>query len=361
MDYVFNLSQKTGVGLFDLLDDWKSQQGKLSIQIPEDVNAVNVMTIHKSKGLDWPVVIMAQGNWSKKHNKHSVWVDVPDETPLPVMILPTSKQMENSIFKGEYEKEMGRIEIDNFNALYVAFTRAAERLYVMTIKPESDFFGDVFEPLLEMEGNELVETSYADVDGKSKLKTLSFGTVSPKVKKSSSANQNTQMVALNNRKNGLYRKKLKVKKNYLQWMSDTGERDYGNLVHKAFSLIDSRQDVDVAVLKLISNGELDEKDGNALKMLLENVINHADLSAYFEDGLLIKNESDIVLPNGDLLRPDRVVIDGSQACVIDFKTGMRKPEHDQQVLTYKLHLEGMGYVNVKAMLVYTQQVEVVVL
>ena len=68
MDYVYQLSLKVGWGIFDLLDDWKNQRDSLSIQIPEDINAVNILTIHKSKGLDWPVVIVAEGNWVKSNS-----------------------------------------------------------------------------------------------------------------------------------------------------------------------------------------------------------------------------------------------------------------------------------------------------
>ncbi|MFT6800922.1 MAG: ATP-dependent exoDNAse (exonuclease V) beta subunit [Salibacteraceae bacterium] len=359
MDYVFNLSQKTGFGLYDLLDDWKVQNAKLSIQIPEDVDAVNVLTIHKSKGLDWPVVILAQGNWTKKHNKHNIWVDVPDANPLPVMILPTSDQVKDSVFSEEYEKEMQRIQVDNFNALYVAFTRPAERLYVMTIKPEADFFGEVMGTLYQMEGHELVNTNYTDVDGKSLIKTFSYGTEQRAEQEESDSIPEIQVLQLSNLKNSLYRDKLKVKKNYLKWMNDSGERDYGNLVHKAFSFINDEDDIAFAMEQLVNTGDIEKEEVDALVTLIKEVIHHPQLSQYFNKGLEVKNEADLVLANGDLLRPDRVVIDGEDACVIDFKTGMRKPEHEQQIVSYKIQLEKMGYENVKSLLIYTHKLEVV--
>jgi hypothetical protein len=359
MDYVFNLSQKTGFGLYDLLDDWKIQTSKLSIQIPEDVDAVNVLTIHKSKGLDWPVVIVAQGNWGRKHKKHSFWVELPKESALPVMILPSSKKVQESIFEKEFDEETGRIEVDNFNAMYVAFTRPAERLYVMTIKPDSDFFSDVFATLLELEGNEKVKVTYEEVKGKNVMKSFAYGHEKRLPPEEELEGNPFDLVHLQNNKNSLYRDKLKVKKNYLKWMNDSGERDYGNLVHKAFSFIPDLTDVNQSVEKLVALGDLGLDEVSPMKSVISDVINHPQLASYFEKGLIVKNEEDIVLPNGDFLRPDRVVIRGNDACVIDFKTGMRKPEHDQQITSYRLQLEQMGYENVKSLLVYTTKLEVV--
>lgn len=359
MDYVFNLSQKSGFGLYDLLDDWKGQIHKLSIQIPEDVDAVNVLTIHKSKGLDWPVVIVAQGNWNKKHNSHSFWVDIPEEKPLPVMILPASKQVENSIFEKEYTQEMGKVEVDNLNAMYVAFTRPAQRLYVMSVKPTSDFFGEVYSTLLEMEGNKKVTVTHEEIKGKSVMKSFLYGNENGPVHKGSSTSEATELIQLKNQKNSLYREKLKVKKNYLKWMNDSGERDYGNLVHKVFSFIEYPTDVDNALQKLVAVGDIELTEVAEMKKMVTQVMQHPKLQPYFKDGLIVKNEEDIVLANGDLLRPDRVVIDGNNACVIDFKTGMRKPEHDQQILSYQIQIKQLGYENVKAILIYTNDLEVV--
>ncbi|MGB0806889.1 MAG: UvrD-helicase domain-containing protein [Salibacteraceae bacterium] len=358
-DYVFEKSKKVGFGLYDLLDDWKGQEDILSIQIPEDVDAVNVMTIHKSKGLDWPIVIVAQGNWSKKNNKHKIWVNVKDENPIPVILLPTNKRVETSVFKKEYEAEMERIQIDNFNAMYVAFTRPAERLYVMTVNPEKNFFGDVFPSLLEMEGNEKVTFKYKEVKGKKVLGSLSYGNTATLVKEEESITEENNLIYLSNNKNSFYREKLKVKKNYLKRMNDSGELDYGNLVHKAFSYIESSTDVSLAIDKMVGSGEIMPNDAKPITHLINQVIKDPRLQQYFVPGLVVKNEEDIVLSNGEFLRPDRVVIDGDNACVIDFKTGMRKPEHDKQILSYKLQLINMGYQNVKALLVYTTDVEVV--
>lgn len=116
--------------------------------------------------------------------------------------------------------------------------------------------------------------------------------------------------------------------------------------------------MDKAISRLIAAGDLERTEIGEIKVIMNRVMNHPELKPYFKVGLIVKNETDIVLANGDLLRPDRVVIDGNTACVIDFKTGMRKAEHDTQIIAYKSKLIDMGYQDVKSLLVYTHDLEV---
>ena len=361
MDYIYKLSLKSGFGLFDLLDDWSAQESKLSIQTPEDVDAVNVMTIHKSKGLDWPIVILAEGNWSKAHKKHSIWVDIPDKNPIPVAILPHNKELENSVFEPEFQLEEKKVILDNLNALYVAFTRPADRLYVMSHKPNTAFFKELFPIISNLEGEQVGETSYVEIKGKSVLESISYGIKERNEKEDKEQENQPKLIKIKNHKNSAYRKKLKVKKNYIKWLNNAGERDFGTLVHKAFSFVEVESDIPQAIEKLVMQGDIEVGEKAEFQKMLVDVISHPKVAPYFKLGLTVKNEAEIVLQNGELLRPDRVVMDGEETTVIDYKTGMRKPEHDEQILSYKSQLMRMGYKNVNAVLIYTNDVEVVVM
>jgi ATP-dependent exoDNAse (exonuclease V) beta subunit len=357
MDYVYRISQKSGRGLFDLIDDWEEMKSRLSIQTPEDVDAVNVMTIHKSKGLDWPVVIVAEGNWKQKHMKHNFWVEFPEKDLIPVALLPHNSKLEKTIFQESYQKEEEKIELDNLNALYVAFTRPAERLYVMGIKPNMDFFGQLYPIIENWEESDEVEKVYFEEKGKQFLKKFSYG--SRILKTVNDQEKPTEVLKIENIKNSAYRNKLKVKKNYVKWMNDSGDRDYGNLMHKAFSFVQNENDIDFAIDKLEALGDIKFTDKDNMRNVLSKVVDHKDVNQYFKPDLKVKNEAEIILSNGDVLRPDRVVIDNNTAVVIDFKTGMQKPEHMTQVSTYKNQLLQMGYNTVKAILIYMDPVEVV--
>ncbi len=365
LNYVYEKSLKTGFGIFDLLEDWQLQSEKLSIQIPEDMNAVNIMTIHASKGLDWPVVILAQGNWQPKHKDHTFWVELPESNPIPAAILRHSSQVKQTMFEPEFEEEEKAIVLDNLNAMYVAFTRPEERLYVFSIKPKDGFFKDLLPVLNSItfpkstpKFEEISKVSKAGkVSTTEELVSFSYGIAHPKTKVETKEKSN--LIKMVNQRNLAYQTKLKVKKNYIKRLNDAGQRDFGNLVHKAFSFIQSVSDTELAISQLTRSGELPEADYESFKAHISKVILNPKVAPYFEEGVESKNEAEIILQSGDLMRPDRVVFLKNETVVIDFKTGMKTLEHEQQIIGYKIQLEKMGYENVKAVLIYTENVEVV--
>jgi len=217
----------------------------------------------------------------------------------------------------------------------------------------------LFPIISNLEGEQIGETSYVEIKGKSVLESLSYGRKERNNKEDKNQKNQPHLIKIKNHKNSAYRKKLKVKKNYIKWLNNAGERDFGTLVHKAFSFVEVEQDIPAAIDKLILQGDIEMSEKETFNKMLLDVITHPNVSPYFRSGLKVKNEAEIVLKDGTFLRPDRVVIDTDETTVIDYKTGMRKPEHDQQILSYKTQLQKMGYKNVNAVLIYTSGVEVV--
>ncbi len=86
------------------------------------------------------------------------------------------------------------------------------------------------------------------------------------------------------------------------------------------------------------------------------MLNKPEIKPLFAEGLTIKTEADILLTDGTWLRPDRVIINGKQATVIDFKTGKQKTEHQEQLAQYAEKLKEMGFENVNEQLIYTESI-----
>ncbi|MGZ5242841.1 MAG: 3'-5' exonuclease, partial [Bacteroidia bacterium] len=136
-DVVLEYALTKNQSIKGFLDWW--QAGRYSVILPEDQDAVQIMTIHKSKGLEFPVVIMPFCNWdfSSSRNTNILWVE-PEEAPfnrfsrLPIN---HSKNLAESTFANDFEREEALISIDNLNLLYVAFTRAQERLLIASNIP----------------------------------------------------------------------------------------------------------------------------------------------------------------------------------------------------------------------------------
>ena len=96
-----------------------------------------------------------------------------------------------------------------------------------------------------------------------------------------------------------------------------------------------------------------------MRILLERVLNHNDLQAYFSKGLKVKNEEDILLANGKVIRPDRLVFGNKGITIIDYKTGEALKSHEEQILNYSRHIKEMGYVVNSCVLVYINEDSIV--
>ncbi|MBK6641692.1 MAG: hypothetical protein IPG39_10855 [Bacteroidetes bacterium] len=140
LDVILEYIRTNPPDIANFLEWWEENENKdsCSVIIPSGENAIRVMSIHKSKGLQFPVVIMPFADWDLKPSKElTLWVrsEVPpfnDATAHPIKF---SGLLENSLFDEEYQNELNANYIDNLNILYVAFTRAEKQLYVFSKKP----------------------------------------------------------------------------------------------------------------------------------------------------------------------------------------------------------------------------------
>lgn len=143
LDVILQFNLQKNATLEDFLEYWEEKKGSLSVNTPKDLQAVTITTIHKSKGLEYPVVIMAFTDWSF-HPKvgQTMWVNLPPESnifkatqsgkSLQTALVPMQKQLDDTPISEQYHNEMQKIFIENVNMLYVAFTRAVWRLHIVS-------------------------------------------------------------------------------------------------------------------------------------------------------------------------------------------------------------------------------------
>jgi ATP-dependent helicase/nuclease subunit A len=153
LDCVQEFGSRRSNHLGDFLTYWESARHKLSITIPADTDAIRITTVHKSKGLEYPVVIVPYANWkfAPQPSLDRIWVDLDDldydELSLPGIVNDTDagrklrssmvsvqKDLENTLVAEQYENEKTRKLVEAMNLLYVAFTRPIQRLYVLATK-----------------------------------------------------------------------------------------------------------------------------------------------------------------------------------------------------------------------------------
>jgi len=139
------------------------------------------------------------------------------------------------------------------------------------------------------------------------------------------------------------------------------KRTYGIALHDILANIHTEKDIDAALHKSVLQGNISSAQVSNLKTQIANLMQHPALKEYFSDNVQVKNEAELFLANGDIIRPDRVVTDNQQHTIIDFKTGEKSPSHIKQLQLYKHTLRSISPKNVKAFLVYlpNEVVEVV--
>ena len=136
LDEIISFNNRGRGNVREFLDWWDEVKFSKSIIYPETLDAVKIGTIHKSKGLQYPVVIIADADWPQKNTKLNFWVDLnkPWLKDFAVGVLPVTKDVLQTGFAYLYEEEEALSFLDMVNLVYVATTRAEDMLYILVRK-----------------------------------------------------------------------------------------------------------------------------------------------------------------------------------------------------------------------------------
>ncbi|MEG0850373.1 MAG: UvrD-helicase domain-containing protein [Flavobacterium sp.] len=352
LDIVLERDIRNQAGIADFLNYWEKNSEKFSIPSPEGNNAVRIMTIHKSKGLEFPVVIMpfAEEDYNRKP-KDKLWLDTEaEDLGVPRALVDNSSAVEgfgesaSAVFNEKKQEEL----LDNINVLYVALTRAEEQLYVISqsLKERKDGewpnnMASYFIKYLIHEGVYESEKLEYEFGNKAKLSISSKATDLVK----------TIPVV----KEVLNPKNIKIaQREALMWGTHQQEAiSYGNIVHEILAFVKDKSDIDLAVTKAIENGLVTIEQREAVLKTLLEIVNHPELSICFDGENHILNEQTIVQKEGKILKPDRIVLTkDKKAFLLDYKTGAVNSKYKLQIQEYQDAVEDLGYKVLKKALVY---------
>jgi ATP-dependent exoDNAse (exonuclease V) beta subunit len=350
LDFVNKVASRQGTHLSDLLDAWDEKKGKLSVVVPEGINAIRIMTIHKAKGLEFPVVIWPMATEKLQSTFDQLWVDLAEDVipGLPVALLQTGKAMEETGYTAEYEKERNSSLLDMINLIYVAFTRAAERLYVVTRQPAKSDSPNLPSLLTEfIQGNLDAWNQYGNVFTKG-----SDEPVKKVVKPEPERNILAEMIS------SPWQGRIRIARRApAYWSTDQSKNKqaWGTLIHDTLAAIRSKDDIATVVNAYAAVNLLTEDEIEVLHQRVNATIEHEQLKMYFNENVQHKPEAGILLPDGNVYRPDRVVFIENETVIIEFKTGLPDSKHESQLHNYGDILEKMGYTAIKKLLVYIDE------
>lgn len=331
---------------------WEKRSEKASLIIPEGVNAVNIMTIHASKGLEFPVVISPYMS-DKAIKDDTIWVELDSEkVDLPIALLKTGKKIELTRFRDISIDEQQQQILDTLNGLYVNFTRAVDRLHIISPIPGKNEPINYHNWLFQF-----AENSGKMLNDQKKFISGQLNTKKTDEKHHGALPQvNIEILHTGNDKDAI---KIKKSSSYQYQEEIEKAKEYGILIHWILSQINSENDIEKAVHQAFQTGDINLLESEQLKKDITEIVKKPLITELFSGKHLVKNELEILTKEGQILRPDRVVIDGTKATVIDYKTGKRNPEkYHRQLYEYEIALKELGYHPIKKLIFYINEKEV---
>jgi ATP-dependent exoDNAse (exonuclease V) beta subunit len=352
LDVIFDFQAKKRSDLVYFLDYFNEKKNTIALQMPDSNKAIKIMTIHKSKGLEFPVVIIPSLDFDVKIRSISKYlVEVGDK------ILYSTVSTKNKIGElaefATLEEEL--IFLDKLNLAYVALTRPIERLYAF------NYFKSGIGKMFHQELVKLAKET--TVEGEEEESGAVIYTAGEEVQRKSASEEKPENFYVPTE----FQDKLwypdivfrKVGVNEAQ--QDHAEINFGKNFHELMAACNDKSQIEVTIDKLIQLGIIEISNRSALVEMATNFFESIEKAGLLSDVVEVINEELILVQDDDAKRPDRILVKENELIVIDYKTGKEKLQHQFQISTYNSILQEMYGLEVKSYLYYTETNELVLI
>lgn len=359
-DVVLDYTAKQSSDLSGFLDWWDTTGVKRSISTPEGQNAIMIMSVHKSKGLGMPAIVLPFATWSMDMDPKSddiIWCE-PKEGNFAqdiLLPLPLKKELEDTIFKEDYIAEREKAVIDNVNTAYVAFTRAKEAMVILAPPPVDngtdlkDCLGDYCHKQANADsltvGPWLSEEEFEAADARYREKHQNKEEKPKEKKKVAKRNELPKITILHD----------PVK-------PDITAKERGTYIHLALQQIITADNAQQVITNLYLRGDIDPEiiAEEEMQQTIAHLLSIPKVRSWFQPNMQILNEMGMMNGKDKLQRADRVVIapDGT-VTIIDYKTGHNHNDYRTQVANYMATFRDMGFDKVEGYLLFIKDEKIV--
>ncbi len=349
VDLVFQFQNDRQSDLSKFIEYYDDNRETFALKMPDSENAVQLMTLHKAKGLEFPIVIIPEIDFKLGIHRNSRFFV---ETDSNILFTGLSQNSIVDEISQKAVEEKNLILLDKLNLLYVGFTRAEKRLYVFNHFDKGSNLGEIFH-------KRLVDSF--DIKDKDGEVEFIAGKEQRKIE-SPSEEPKQDEVFYTPARVPIDLSKVQMVLNHEEGRSEQEtheERLFGDYFHHFMCEVDTQDDIDSTMQKMQRN---DQTDLGLAERIQASAI--AFFQSAGEQGLLDKvikvyNERSILAAPSRIIRPDKVFIREEDVIVVDFKTGKPSPDHHEQIWNYKSALEEMYEKPVRAVLYYTRQDELI--
>ena len=345
LEMLFNFTQNAGASTKEFLKYWDEEASTYTIQASENIDAIQIMTIHKAKGLEFPIVFIPMIN-KNRDAEFTNWFETSNDNALKsVNINQFNKNLE------VYDEE---IQFFNLQNSYKNFVDRLCLQYVATTRPVEQLFFYIQKANKTSNNLELLE--FLQSKNVENLDEFDLYEVHPEMLKKHSKDKTSHFETKNiqNLKN-INEKNTSIKiatpsKNYQVRVEKVR---IGLFVHELLSKINTQKDVSKVLESYVLEGQITTEEKNKIQDTLEDIIKR--YSEFFDEKWEVINEKDIMISkNGEsrIYRPDRILKSDEGYIIVDFKTGEEAEKNDQQIENYKRILESLGRKVLKTQLIY---------
>ncbi|MCL3782605.1 hypothetical protein EMN47_19645 [Prolixibacteraceae bacterium JC049] len=371
LDELENYSMRENSDITSFLEWWDMNGSAKTIDSAEGQDAIQVFTIHKSKGLEFKAVIIPFCSWDLvPKNGTMMWCFPPCAPYDQLAITPVAygKSLVNSLFAPNYIHEKILSYVDNLNLLYVALTRAEEALYVYAPKSKKlngvDNVAKLLQHILDNCSTFSNEEDFSMLQLSDYLIENGLRAGGIELFQAKARELTVQNYQLNRLNITDYSRRLKLRMHSQDYfIVDENPRqtriNHGKIVHETLAAIHTKDDLKRIIDKKVLEGKISVDEADELQMQLNGALEQELVASWFDGSWEVYNERDILLSNGSSRRPDRIMVKENQCVVVDFKTGEEDDKYLKQVAAYMKLLTEIGFTSVEGYIWYIHKNEVV--
>ena len=350
---------------------WKIKGSKLSVQVSEQLDALRILTIHKSKGLAFNVVIMPSLEMPTNYlglNQPNLWVKNNWEgIDAGILSVRYSKELLKTYYSEQYLHERVQVAMDALNVLYVAFTRPKLELIAYASKAKrtgskiSEFLFTVFSQptILSPSENEINLSEYWNPEEK----LFSFDLDNKPIKRTGKS-QDELIVLKNDLKKADWREKITFRSSVDEFVIQSIQAlhdkvSYGKLMHQIMAKIKYADELEDALKELHAENFISKELLIEIQPKISAYVNHKLVSDWYSRNWDVLNEQGIITQDGELRIPDRLIKNEKMYIVIDYKFAIQSDEHKEQVGAYIKILKNMQALPVEGYLYYPETAQII--
>jgi ATP-dependent helicase/nuclease subunit A len=357
--------------LSNLLYWWNKKGLDVSVSVNEEVDSVRLLTVHKSKGLEFEAVLIPFFNWNASswsgNQAPLLWCrpGIEPFSRFPLLPVKAKTKLTHTLFRDDYFEEKVNSYIDTLNLVYVAFTRAKAALFINGKKPkEKESSREPEKPAKLV--NELLHYALNQMVGNQKFATcwnedktvFRFGEL-PGLNTMKSAGR---PYWITHYCSGDFSNRIRLRLNSEEFLVSDEQRrsvkNTGKLIHEILAEVKTVEDMEPACERAYKQKKISREEKSEILVKLKNSLNNPVIRHWYTGDFRILNERNL-LDRHALLRPDRVLILDRKAVVIDYKWGEKMPDkYRKQVFRYADTLKKCGFEEVEGYLWYINQDEV---